>query len=81
MTFGELKKLVAEAEKNGAVDEMIVEVPIRTYTQAYPVAYLRPFDGRVCYGSNGDCKPIPVGIRLTVAFEEGVVVVNRKKAK
>lgn len=83
MNLGELKALVEKAYADGALDTTPVEVPVRTWTRAYPVAYVSPFDGTVTHGpgDNPTGKWGVDGLRLYVSLPEGFSVSQRKAAR
>lgn len=65
-------ELIAKLQRLDPEGTGRVEVPVRTFTQAYPVAYLEPYEVRGSPHSDN-------GVRICVAFDEGFSVSQRKK--
>jgi hypothetical protein len=64
-------ELIAELKRLDPTGEKSIEVPVKTYTQAYPVAYLDPWN----------IEAFQNRVRIYVSFPEGYSVSNRNGRK
>jgi hypothetical protein len=67
MNTSELIKELQRLDPTGTAE---VEIPVRVYTRAYPVAYLKPFQVENMNGT----------VRIGVSFPEGYSVSKRRAA-